>query len=354
MAYDIKKDKNPFAINILKLQRYNFDFFSTEEVVLFEYLIVKAQAFGYKEFYHSTQTISSETGIKRRKLLSILNRFQDLGFLEIEIKGFPKIKYFFVNLLKIQDLIPQIYQFVHSYQLDVQTYKLYVQMYQPYVQTYQQKNTNKNIKKETKEETIVVDTDIASFSTTINDFLFDLKKELKLNDKQIEYKMSELQPVYDNYEKDDILTFLRSFFLKKNSSNISLFLKQDPLNGRKNVWIEQEISDEKEAAKKVAESLQEVYNQRRVMASKEKGAKRGYSKTSLAINNAIISKVMHALKVRGENAINNAFIAYADAIIKNEIQPQKILPYFFTINAGEFSVLDAYLDRFNVAYSYQK
>jgi hypothetical protein len=97
MAYNINADKNPTCLNILKLQRYNFKFFSLEEVVFFEYLIVKAKAFGFGQFYHSTETISSETGIKRTKLDTIIGKFNKLGILQVEIKGFPKVKHFMVN-----------------------------------------------------------------------------------------------------------------------------------------------------------------------------------------------------------------------------------------------------------------
>jgi hypothetical protein len=79
--------------------------------------------------------------------------------------------------------------------------------------------------------------------------------------------------------------------------------------------------------------------------------KKRYSKTSLVINNAIIERTRNVLKAKGEQEIRNAFIAYVDAIIKNEIQPDKILPYFFAEKFGEYGVLDHYLDYFNVNYA---
>jgi hypothetical protein len=39
-----KNDTHPLAINVLKLNRYNYDFFNCEEVVFFEYIIVKGMA----------------------------------------------------------------------------------------------------------------------------------------------------------------------------------------------------------------------------------------------------------------------------------------------------------------------
>ena len=49
-----KEDTHPLAINIQKLQRYNYDYFNCEEVVFFEYIVVKGMAFKKKkEFFLS-------------------------------------------------------------------------------------------------------------------------------------------------------------------------------------------------------------------------------------------------------------------------------------------------------------
>jgi hypothetical protein len=95
-------------------------------------------------------------------------------------------------------------------------------------------------------------------------------------------------------------------------------------------------------------TLEGIFNDRRETNST---SKKRYSKTALAINNATIEKARKVLKVKGEQEIRNAFIAYTDAIIKNDIQPAKILPYFFSENFGEYGVLDSHLDYFNVNYA---
>ena len=82
--------------------------------------------------------------------------------------------------------------------------------------------------------------------------------------------------------------------------------------------------------------------------------KRKFSKTNLIVNDVIIEKAAQVLKKISENEINHAFIAYADAIIANKIHPRKILPYFFTSQYGSYSVIEEYLDYFNVNYSIQK
>lgn len=140
MAYNIKADKNPTCVNILKLQRYNFRFFSLEEVIFFEYLVVKAKAFGFGQFYHSTETISGETGIKRTKLDTIIGKFNTLGILDVEVKGFPKVKHFKVNFEKIQALLSQIYQSAENSKLSADMLKLLTGFYNPLVESYQKKN----------------------------------------------------------------------------------------------------------------------------------------------------------------------------------------------------------------------
>src|SRR5688572_6276471 len=104
-----RQDTVPLAINIIKFQRYNFKFFSSEEVIIFEYFTVKAISFKLKEFYHSSATIEKETGIKRSKLETILHRFVDLKILSITVKGMPKVKWFKVHFKEIYNLLPKIY-----------------------------------------------------------------------------------------------------------------------------------------------------------------------------------------------------------------------------------------------------
>ncbi len=106
----MKEDIHPFAINILKLRRYNFDFFTTEEVVFFEYIVVKQLAFKTKgAFFHSSETIRRETGIKKYALNTIIKRFVNLGILKVTVKGMPQVKYFTLCHEGILALLPKIY-----------------------------------------------------------------------------------------------------------------------------------------------------------------------------------------------------------------------------------------------------
>lgn len=198
MAYNIVKDKNPMSINILKLQRYNFKYFSLEEVVFYEYLVIKAQSFGFKQFYHSTATIENETGLKRHKLDSIIAKFKKNGILDVEIKGFPLVKHFTVNFIKIQSLLTQIYQFAKEDNFIGVNNKLLDDFYNPFVKKYTEKNINKetiqNINKGNDtdiakiEEKIFFSSDFIIFTERFNEELLNIKNEFDLNDVQLKYE----------------------------------------------------------------------------------------------------------------------------------------------------------------------
>ena len=109
----MKLDKHPLAVNVLKFQYYNFDFFSCQEIVLFETLVVVGGiSFKKKdEFFHSTQTLSDKTGIKKHSINKIIKRFDELNIINIKVKGMPRVKFFILNWDQIIELLPQIYQF---------------------------------------------------------------------------------------------------------------------------------------------------------------------------------------------------------------------------------------------------
>ncbi len=146
---------HPFAVNFKKLQQYNFSVFSLEEIVFFEYIIILAKTFGYKEFYHSTSTITKDTGIKRAKLEKIIQKFADHTFIAVEVKGFPLVKYFRVNIPFICENLHHIYQFEGNSKLHAETCKLYAEISKQYVETNTQEKliqeTNRETKKATKD-----------------------------------------------------------------------------------------------------------------------------------------------------------------------------------------------------------
>jgi hypothetical protein len=127
-------DRHPLALNILKFQRYNFNFFSCEEVVFFEYITFKGMKFKDKWFYHSSETIRREAGIKKHSLNSILQRFQQMGILEIEVRGMPRVKYFSLNYSRVMELLPQIFLLNENGQLDAEFRQLLYDFFQPFIE----------------------------------------------------------------------------------------------------------------------------------------------------------------------------------------------------------------------------
>jgi hypothetical protein len=347
MAYDIMKDKNPLSVNIQKLQRYNFNFFKLEEVVFFENLVVKSKSFKFKPFFHSSETIFKETGIKRNKLDAILERFIDLEILTIEIKGFPKVKHFVVNFEKVQSYLPKIYQSAENGKLPAHITKLLADFYNPYVVSYQQKN-NKSILKENLKREREFDSGWDALSHNINEKLREIQGKYVVSAASLKCDDYQLYQAYKIYG-EDLLTYIDQYFdIYAGRGKISDFLKPDKIDSSKNAFIEASKINEKADAKRLIEILTNTYNIRREMANTSKIT---YPKTSLITNDVIIDKAMRVLKLIGETEINHAFMAFSDATLKGEIRPNKILPYFFSEKYGSYPVIEEYLDHFNVNYS---
>ena len=58
--------------NILKLNRYNYDFFNCEEVVFFEYIVVKGMAFKKKKEFFANLLYSSANSDLIRSYFQLL------------------------------------------------------------------------------------------------------------------------------------------------------------------------------------------------------------------------------------------------------------------------------------------
>lgn len=106
-------DKHGLAINIMKFQYFNFEFFNCQEIVLYETLMVLGgKSFAKREeFFHSTQTLADKTGIKRHSVDRILIKFKKMGIIDYQIKGMPKVKHIRILWDNILEMLPEIYQF---------------------------------------------------------------------------------------------------------------------------------------------------------------------------------------------------------------------------------------------------
>ena len=157
----MKNDNHPLAINIIKYQFYNFNFFCCQEVILYETLVVLGGiSFRKKnEFFHSTLTLSEKTGIKCHSVDKILKRFKKIGIINYEIKGMPKVKFIKLVWANILEILPEIYQFdkVKEYfggstEPLIDFYKLLAENKEKIAEEEKEKNNIKNIKKENKKE----------------------------------------------------------------------------------------------------------------------------------------------------------------------------------------------------------
>lgn len=104
-----------FGVRLNRFMNYNPDFFSCDERVFFESLIMKYRYFHFKPFFLSYPTITKEIGIKKDRAVSINKRFVELGILETQIKGSmidsgpSQVTYYSLDTKRILELFPQIY-----------------------------------------------------------------------------------------------------------------------------------------------------------------------------------------------------------------------------------------------------
>src|SRR5690606_23134477 len=209
-----KEDIHPLAINIQKLQRYNYDYFNCEEVVFFEYIVVKGMAFKKNpEFFHSSETIRKETGIKKHSLNSIISRFEDLGIISIEIKGMPRVKHFKVHFPKIVELLPKIYQLSENGKLYSNFSKHLSDFFIPLVDNYLQKNNIKNNKKEiNKKEKNNSESEEERTLSFFNDYLSSLKYKKNISPAALNFNDVDLFRALKEYDIEIICEYIEKYF----------------------------------------------------------------------------------------------------------------------------------------------
>lgn len=111
MSKKVNAPEMPLCTNILRLQSY---LLSPDEVVLFDWFIVKQISFRYKDFHYSQSRIEEETRIKRSRQDAIMKQFCSLGFLKPEVRVNKvtrgKVKYFNVdfNVLSNANILSQV------------------------------------------------------------------------------------------------------------------------------------------------------------------------------------------------------------------------------------------------------
>lgn len=107
-----------FGTRYNKFKNYDNKFFSCEERVLFESLIINFKRNDHKEFKWEKKKIGYELGIKRKKLESIISRFKELGIIKYAFSRSKINKdthrnrnsfYFNLDCEKIIELLPKIF-----------------------------------------------------------------------------------------------------------------------------------------------------------------------------------------------------------------------------------------------------
>lgn len=103
-----------FGIRLLSFIEYDSNFFSCDERVFFEAIIIKYKSFDFKPFYWSKQIIFDELGIKKDRADKIISKFISLGLLSTHVvtrssDGRPQqITYFDLKVAKLIELLPKI------------------------------------------------------------------------------------------------------------------------------------------------------------------------------------------------------------------------------------------------------
>lgn len=349
------EDTHPLAINILKLQRYNFEFLNCEEAVFFEYIVIKGMAFKKKtEFFHSSETIRKETGIKKHSLNTIVKRFIDLNIISIAVKGMPKVKYFTVHFPKIIELLPKIYQLSENGQLSPDFSKHLADFFIPLVDNYQEKNNIKNINKENKEEKKERVSESELTLSFFNGFLSVLKSKNSISPAALIFNEIDLFRALNEYDIGFLCESIKKYFKETRRPSLKQFFIFDTLSPNKIKILEEMIFEEENYVDSLIENIQNTYNDRIKMHNKNDEYKRAKSNSKLVVTNHLKTNIKQTLTIISEVEIIHSFTAYIDDVLKGELEVRKILPYFFSINDGEYDVINTYLDIFNVKYSYPK
>lgn len=350
----MKIDNHPLAVNCLKFQYYNFDFFSCQEIVLFETLIVLGGiSFKKKEeFFHSTKTLTDKTGIKKHTVDKSIQRFGALGILDVEVKGMPRVKFYKMNWGNIIELLPEIYQFDDfRKQFNESTQPLY-DFFHQCAENDQEKNSNKNIdqnnNKENEDNALARVDDIENFKGFLsNSFKYkgsvlgtfnnnDLLKALEV------HKMEEIKnAVKSKNDSSFNLTDMRKFF-KFNSKGEVIAVVED-------------IEHKNVAAEKLFNKLNDTLKRHIDIYNNDPSKKRTKVYISLPKSKKELNKLMSSMGSVTEDDLCNAFMVLSDEVIQEVTKVKHgMISYLLKEVDGEYPVLNDYILKFLCGYGKDK
>ena len=109
--------KHPLATNFKKLLQYDFGVTKLDEVIFFEWLIVKQKSFGDgNPFFYQNRRVIEELGIKRNRLKSIKSKFLDYG-LNIHCTGLLNTTHYLVEYDFIEQFIKNHVKHEEQYEM---------------------------------------------------------------------------------------------------------------------------------------------------------------------------------------------------------------------------------------------
>ena len=131
---------------------------------------------------------------------------------------------------------------------------------------------------------------------------------------------------------------------------------QKPLSKTKQKALARQKEMEIESAKRLHGALCEQWRQRILMYNEGQLTKRRPERTkeysALPIGHNTIGLLCKLLSVYDKNSVANAFVAYADKVLKNELKPKNILLYFLTLKDGDFVVVNEMSNYYTMNYGH--
>ncbi|MDO6392078.1 hypothetical protein Q4E40_18225 [Pontibacter sp. BT731] len=298
----------PLAVNIIHLQKNYSGYFDLQEIVVFEWFMVKANSFKkYNEFYYSIRRICEETFIKKARLDTILSRFSELGIISFTTKGMPKQHHFQVNKNRVLEHLPLIYKLSEKDKL----------------LTF----FNKQLPEKSKH-----------------------KEYYKNSEEDI---IEEKKGLLSEKEFSDSGPFLDLDTAESNINSAEAKAIQNENDQQKLRSIQEEETRQLEKSIEHQQLLNELYSQR-VALHNLKG-KRGKPLTKLAFTNNDKFRLYKLFERFDEREILASFTAYIDEVISSTTKSpiKKVVSYFLAADhEDEFSTFLTYLNKYTATYGY--
>ncbi|GEM_PF-6338934 len=86
----------PISTNFKTLSQYDFEKVAVDEILFFEWLMIKRLCFGDETFFYQRERVEKEIGIKKARFETIKGIFIDLGLI-VEQKGWNHTTHYTVN-----------------------------------------------------------------------------------------------------------------------------------------------------------------------------------------------------------------------------------------------------------------